>query len=54
MDWFLYFWLWWVFVAVQAFSSCREQVLFFIAVYGLLIVVAFLIVEHRLKVCGLQ
>ena len=39
---------------MQAFSSCREQVLFSIAVYVLLIVVASLIVEHRLTVRGLR
>ena len=33
---------------VQAFSSCSEQGLLFIAVCGLLIVVASLVVEHRL------
>ena len=32
----------------QAFSSCSEQGLLFIAVCGLLIVVASLVVEHRL------
>ena len=32
----------------QAFSSCGEQGLLFIAVRGLLIVVASLVVEHRL------
>jgi len=38
---------------VRAFSSCREQGLLFSAVYGLLIVVAPLAVEHRLQACGL-
>ena len=33
---------------VQAFSSCGEQGLLFIAVLGLLIAVAFLVAEHRL------
>ena len=32
----------------QAFSSCGEQGLLFVAVHGLLIVVASLVVEHRL------
>ena len=42
---FVYFWLGWVFVAAWAFSGCR-----------LLIVVAFLAVEHRLscsKACSI-
>ena len=33
---------------VQAFSSCGERGLLFVAVHGLLIVVASLVVEHRL------
>ena len=33
---------------VQAFSSCREQGLLFLAVRGLLIAVASLVVEHGL------
>ena len=33
---------------VQAFSSCGEQGLLFVAVRGLLIVVASLVAEHRL------
>ena len=32
----------------RAFSSCGEQGLLFVAVHGLLIVVASLVVEHRL------
>ena len=32
----------------QMFSSCGQQRLLFLAVHGLLIVVAFLVVEHRL------
>ena len=43
-----YFWLHWVFVAAQAFSSCGERGLLFIAVRGLLIVVASLVAEHGL------
>ena len=45
---FIYFWLHWVFVAVQAFSSCGKWRLLFIAVLGLFIVVASLIVQRRL------
>ena len=33
---------------VWAFSSCGEQGLLFVAVHGLLIAVAFLVVEHGL------
>ena len=39
---------------VWAFSSCSEQGLLFVAVHGLLIVVASLVAEHRLQACGLQ
>ena len=42
----IYFWLHWVFVAAQAFSSCDERGLLFIAVHRLLIAVASLAVEH--------
>ena len=35
------------------FSSCSKQVLLFVAVHSLLIVVASLVVEHGLQVCGL-
>ena len=47
---FIYFWLCWIFVAAcgLSFSSCGEQGLLFIAVHGLLIVVASLVVEHGL------
>ena len=45
---FIYFWLHWVFVVPQAFSSCSERGLLFVAVRGLLIVVASLVVEHGL------
>ena len=44
----IYFWLLWFFVVVQAFSSCGEQGLLFVAVRSLLIVVASLVVEHGL------
>ena len=37
-----------------AFSNCGEQGLLLIRVYGLLIAVASLVVEHRFSVCGLQ
>ena len=48
MNLFMYFWLRWVFVAVRGlFSSCGEQGLLFVAVHGLLIVVASLC-------CGIQ
>ena len=38
----------------RAFSSCNKLGLFFIAVHGLLIAVASLAAEHRLKAHGLQ
>ena len=38
----------------RAFSSCGERGLLFVAVRGLLIVVASLVAEHRLQVRGLQ
>ena len=37
-----------------AFSSCGEQGPLFVAVRGLLIVVASLVAEHGLQACGLQ
>ena len=37
-----------------AFSSCGERGLLFVAVHGLLIVVASLVAEHRLQARGLQ
>ena len=37
-----------------AFSSCGERGLLFIAVHGLLIAVASLVVEHGLQACGLS
>ena len=46
---FIYFWLCWVFVAAHGlFSSCSEWGLLFLAVRGLLVVVASLVVEHGL------
>ena len=38
----------------QAFSSCGERGLLFVAVHGLLIAVASLVAEHRLWARGLQ
>ena len=38
----------------QAFSSCGEQGLLFVAVCGPLIAVASLVAEHGLQACGLQ
>ena len=46
-DLFIYFWLCWVFIAGQAFSSCSEQGLLFVAIRGLLIA-ASLVMAHRL------
>ena len=43
-----HFSLCWVFVAVQAFFSCRDEGLLLFLVQGLLIVVASLVVEHGL------
>ena len=46
---FIYFWLRWAFVAAHGiFSSCAERGLLFVAVRGLLIVLASLVAEHRL------
>ena len=39
---------------MQAFSSCGERGLLFIALHGLLIVVASLVAEHGLQAHGLQ
>ena len=46
-DLFIY-WLWWLFVAAQAFASCRRWGLLFAAVLGLLIAVASLVADHGL------
>ena len=54
LNYFFIFWLCWVFVAAQAFSSCGKQGLLFIAVQGLLITVTSLVVEHRLSFLGLN
>ena len=46
---FFNFWLRWVFVAARRLSSsCGEQGLLFVAVRGLLTVVASLVAEHGL------
>ena len=46
---YFYFWLCWVFVSAhELFSSCGERGLLFVAVQGLLIAVASLVVEHGL------
>ena len=45
---FVYFWLCWVFVAVQTFSSCGEWGLLSSCGRGPLIVVASLVAEHGL------
>ena len=46
---FVYFCLRWVFIAVCGLSSsCGEQGLLFVAVHGLLIAVASLVVQHGL------
>ena len=50
---FIYFGLCWVFIDMQAFSSCSEQGLLFVAIRGLLIA-ASLVMEHRLWLHGLQ
>ena len=46
---FIYLWLHWVFIAAcRLFSSCGEWGLLFVAVRGLLIAVASLVVDHGL------
>ena len=45
---FLYFWLHWISVAAKTFSSCTEWGSVLVAVFGLLIVVASLVEEHKL------
>ena len=49
----LYFWFHLVFIAVRAFSGCREPEFFFATVCGPLIAAASLIAEHRLWCVGL-
>ena len=52
---FIYFWLHWIFVAAcELFSSCGEQGLLFMVVHRLLIMVVFLVAEHRLQVHRVQ
>ena len=46
--WFLFLAVFCLRCCVQAFSSCGERGLLFIAVHGLFIAVAFLVVEHGL------
>ena len=48
----IYFWLRWIFLAVQ--GSCGERGLLFVAVRRLLIAMASLVAEHGLWVRGLQ
>ena len=38
----------------RAFSGCRRWGLIFVAVHGLLTVMASLVAEHGLSACGLQ
>ena len=45
---FIYFWLRWVFVAVRGLSLVAASGGYFVAVCGLLIVVASLVAEHGL------
>ena len=45
---FIYVWLHWAFIATLVFSSYSEQGLLIIVVRGLLIAVAFPVVEHGL------
>ena len=58
---FIYLFIYLLFLAVlglrcctRVFSSCSERGLFFVAVRGLLIAVASLVVEHQLQTRGLQ
>ena len=51
---FIYFWLWWVFVAARALLSFSEWGLLFVAVRELLTAVAPLVAEHGLWVLRLQ
>ena len=44
----IYFWLCWVSVAAQSFSSCGERGHFLVVMRGFLIVLAALVVQHRL------
>ena len=52
---FIYFWLYWVATAVRELSPVAVSWGYsLVAVLGLLMVVASLVAEHRLKACGLQ
>ena len=52
---FIYFWLRWVFIAAHWLSLVAASGgLLFVAVRGLLIVVASLVAEHRLYAHGIQ
>ena len=48
-NFFFFFWLCWVFLAVRALSSYGERGLFFTVVCGLLIVVASPVAVHGLQ-----
>ena len=50
----LYYWLLWIFTAMQAFSSCHERGLLLVAVCRLLIAGASLMSELQLQACGLS
>ena len=47
-NYFIYFWLCWVFVAALTFSSCSEPGLLFLGVLRLLTVDTSLVAEHQL------
>ena len=51
---FFYFWLCWVFVAVQTFSSYGEQEELLVSMLRLLLTVASLVAQHRLYVHQLR
>ena len=51
---FIYFWLRWVFVAAQAFSSYGKRGPLPVVVHGPLIAVASLVAEHGLRARRLQ
>ena len=50
----MFIWLFWVFMAVQAFSSCGKWGLGFVAMLRLLIAITSPVAQHGLQVCGLQ
>ena len=45
---FIYLWLYWVFVAVRAFSSCGKRGYSLVSMHRLLTLGASLVVEHGL------